>query len=903
MQLTAPQSLVGRADELDTIDRLVSDAREGRAGALVLRGEAGIGKSALLEHAATAATGMRLLRGTGVEPEAQLPFSGLHLLLRSVRDAVERLPGEHAGVLRSALGTGNGHAGDRFSVGIALLALLGELSSESGVLVLVDDAHWLDTPSGEALLFAARRLSTERVALLFAAREPDAPPFPAQGIAQLHLGGLDSEAAESLLRTHAAELPRHLADQVVAEARGNPLALLELSAGWLHGRAQPAPSTVTPLPAPSRVTQAFAARIDALPARTRTIVLVAAADGTCDTGTVLAAARLLGADAADLRVAEDAQLLMFTDTCLGFRHPLVRTAAHHRATLLERIAAHRALAQVLDRPEDADRRAWHLAAASTGPDEEVATELERGAEHARARGGYSAVVTAYERAAELSPERAQRGRRLLAASRAAIDAGQPERACALARQATTQLTDPVKKAKAAMIHATLADDHDQPAESRRVLALAADEVATSAPSLAGLLLFWAAGSAWDAGSPAEAAGIAEHALALGLPDADRVRALATAANGGLVEGTRALRRLLDDSCTEPGCSDRALELRSRVTRTGWRVVLGDHDTAQQHAAELVRQARTESADGVLPHALALLADTHLHLGRHREALDSAREGMRLAKEIGQRRTVALLAGVLARLAAIEGDEPTAIAHAADTHRGSAATALGLLELGLGRHDAAVDRLESVAGDTDPLHAAACLPDLVEAAVRARQPQRAASASTRFAEWARQTGTTWALAVSLRCQALLGEGEDRLFTEALELHGRGQDHPFERARTELLHGEYLRRARHRTLARTRLRSALAEFERLGARPWAERARTELRAAGERGTAPALEAGGVERLTPQERQIVLLAADGLSNRDIGSRLFLSPRTVGYHLYKAYPKLGVSSRAELPKLGLTS
>ncbi|EHR53596.1 transcriptional regulator, luxR family [Saccharomonospora marina XMU15] len=903
MPLTETGKLVGRADETAMIEALVSDARRGRAAALVVRGEAGIGKSALLEHAAANADGMRLLRGSAVESEAELPFAGLHLLLGPVGDSIDRLPAPHAGVLRSALGTGSGESGSRFSVGVAVLTLLAELSKESPVLALVDDAHWLDCPTKEALVFAARRLGTERVALLFAAREPDAPPFPTRDIDQLHLDGLGTEAAEALLRTHAADLPRHLADQVVAEAMGNPLALLELSSALLRGGGRPEPDALAPLPAPDRVTKTFAARIRSLPERARTVLLVAAADGTCDTGRVLAAARLLGADITDLRLAEDAGLLGFTQTCLWFRHPLVRTAAYHDALLQDRIAAHRALAQVLDQPDDADRRAWHLAAASTGPDEEIAAELERSAEHARARGGYSAVVVAYERAAALTPRRAERGRRLLAASRAATDAGQPQRACELARQATAQLTEPTQKAKAAMIHATLADDQDQPVESRRVLRLAADEVATSAPELASELLFWAVGAAWSAGESATVAAIADHAETLRLPGTDRIRALATAAAGDLGGATLALRWLLDGPSVLKGCVDQALALRSRTRSAGWHVLLGDHETAHEQAAELVGRIHADSADGVLPRALAVLAEAHLHLGRHREALNSAQQGMRLAEDIGQRHSVTLFAGVLARLAAIEGDEAAATAHAAETRAERAAAALGLLELGLGRHDTALDRLAALADDTDPLHAVTTFPDLVEAAVRARQPQRAAEASKLFTRWAQLSDATWALAVSLRCRALLGEDEDRLFSEAVELHRQSQDHPFERARTELVYGEYLRRARHRTRARRLLRSALSGFERLGARPWAERARTELRATGERLTRPAHDSNGTERLTPQELRIVLLAADGLSNRDIGEQLFLSPRTVGYHLYKAYPKLGVSSRRELGKLGLAS
>ncbi|MFD2398144.1 LuxR C-terminal-related transcriptional regulator [Prauserella oleivorans] len=363
----------------------------------------------------------------------------------------------------------------------------------------------------------------------------------------------------------------------------------------------------------------------------------------------------------------------------------------------------------------------------------------------------------------------------------------------------------------------------------------------------------------------------------------------------------ALRRLLDRAAgLPPTCPDQPLELRARTTVAAWPMLLGDDAAAHELALGAVRDARQHAATGVLPEALALLASAELRLGHHTDARATATEGLDLAREIGQRRSAARLAGVLAMLAALEGDEPKAVEHAAAADPPQAALALSVLELGLGRHDAALDRLTALTPAPDRLEALEAVPTLVEAAVRAGEPDRGTQALAEYVTWANDTGQVWAQAVATRCRALLGEPE--LFAKAVELHLGVRDRPFERARTELLYGEWLRRERHRSRARAYLRSALAIFERLGATPWADRARTELRATGESRTTGS-GTGLTARLTPQELRIVRLAADGLSNRDIGAKLYLSPRTVGYHLYKAYPKLGVASRAELAKLGLAS
>ncbi|MFD1149597.1 AAA family ATPase, partial [Saccharothrix hoggarensis] len=448
--------LHGQSAELAVVEGLLADARAGRSGVLVVRGEAGIGKSALLTHAATIATtstaaatattsttatsttaaasttaatattaatttpataanpaanrrtaGFLVLRGTAVESESVVPFAGLNLLLGRAVDRLDALPPNQAAALRGALGLAPADGGDHHLVGLAVLTLLADLADDGPVLCLVDDAHWLDQSSAHALVFAARRLQAEGIAMVFAARELHAPPFPVRGLPDLRLGGLAPDAATALLDEHAADLPRHVREQIAREARGNPLALLELPAAQREGHLPAAHAyRVAALPTHSRIQQTFADRIGALPERTRTLLLVAAADDTGDPGVVFKAAALLGASVDDLEAAEQRQLLRSDDGRLTFRHPLIRAAAYQSASLVRRLAVHRALADVVDDPH---RSAWHLAAATTAPDEDVALALARTAEEARGRGGFVAVASAYQRAAELTPDPARRG--------------------------------------------------------------------------------------------------------------------------------------------------------------------------------------------------------------------------------------------------------------------------------------------------------------------------------------------------------------------------------------------------------------------------------------------------------------------------------------------------------------
>ena len=885
--------LHGRSTELAAVESLLATARAGRSGVLVVRGEAGIGKSALLAHAAAHAAPFLVLRGTAVESESVVPFAALNLLLGPVVDRVDALPPNQATALRAALGLAPPDGGDHHLVGLAVLTLLADLAEHQPVLCLLDDAHWLDPASAQALVFAARRLQAEGIAMIFAARDLHAPPFPAPGLPELRLTGLTPEHAAALLEEHAADLPRHVRDRIVHEARGNPLALLELPAAQREGHLHAHP--VAPLPTHSRIQQMFADRINTLPERTRTLLLVAAADDTGDPGVVFEAAGLLGASVDDLEPAERRQLLRSDDGRLTFRHPLIRAAAYQSAPLKHRLAVHqalhRALADVLD---DAHRSAWHLAAATTAPDEDVARALARTADDARDRGGYVAVASAYHRAAELTPDPVERGHRLAAAAGAAGAAGQFDRALVLADQAWDLVANPVDGARVARIQARLAGERGRPGDAAVQLARAVSCAEHTDRELAGELLFNAANNAWAGRDLATLRRIADRAG--NLPGAEDTRAVARAALGLEGEDVRgglaALRGLLNSRYVGgPG----------NAVTAWWHLILGDDRAAHERASRLERESRAQGALGVLPRALAYLARGSLHLGRHRDARASAEEGLCIAADIGQEFSVGFLVSVLAELAAIEGDEARCAELVATMTDGApqsvrAACASALLDLGLGRHEAVLDRLADVAAGAHRLYSVTSLPDLVEASTRLGKP--AGNAVAWYDEWASNTGQPWARAVAARCRALVTDDE-RHYATAVDLH-RGHDgRPFERARTELLYGEWLRRSRRKADARTHLRSALDLFERLGATPWAARARTELRATGESRPVPGPDPIGT--LTPQELQVVRLAAEGLSNRDIGAQLFLSPRTVGYHLYKAYPKLGVASRVELAKLDL--
>ncbi|MFD8466593.1 AAA family ATPase [Streptomyces cyaneofuscatus] len=924
--------LYGRAAEQERLARLLAEACAGRSGALLLRGEAGIGKTALLDwlagtaaaqaHGETTGDGreVRVLRVTGVEPEADLAFGGLVQLLWPVQDRLNALPAPQAAALRAILGTGREQRGpDRFLTGLAVLTVLAELAEDGPLLCLVDDAQWLDRATAEALLFAARRLAAEGVAMVLAGRDDDG--FTAPGIPELPLPRLDFEDSSRLLADRGRAPALH--SQIITESAGNPLALIEFDAA-----RSDQPHQHAPLPVADRVSSAFRARIGGLPERTRLMMLIAAAEGRGDLPLLLRASELLGVDLGDLAEAERTGLMYVMDGAVTFRHPLIASATYQDAVLARRIAVHRALAEAATDP---DCRARHLLAVATGPDQEAALELAAAAGRARGRTAYAAASGLFGQAARLTTDPRQRASWLAEAAALALAAGHAAQADRLAEEAG-ELADGLAGELADGSVDGLVDDPATGARVASVRAAVAFELGDRNEAAHGLLARVgnaapnATPNSAPNSAPPEASGLLRTAAVYGwlAGDADAVRtaaarlATAVGATDPLVEG---LERLCEDDA-EHGLPLLTRFLEGRPDTTGPRdadeaaqairmlaltcgLLLGDDEAAHALASAEVRRCRSQALIGQLPYALDVLAQTHLLAGHHRDAEAAVTEAEEIARDTGMRRRLVRLGAVRARMAAIEGDARR-VRELADSTPPALRTdvdcALVLLDLGLGDFGSALSRLDPPPPGPDrytwlSLSTAA---DQIEAAVRLGQPERAEEALRHCESWARATKAPWAQAVALRCRALIDDRPEP-YAQALHLHEKG-GRPFERARTELLYGEWLRRARRPNEAREVLRSALATFERLRAEPWVRRAAAELRAAGERRVAARVPAENpIDRLTPQELQVVRLARGGSSSREIAAQLFLSRRTVEHHLYKAYPKLGVGSRRELARLDL--
>jgi DNA-binding CsgD family transcriptional regulator len=925
--LTGAEMLLGRAAERSVVDQLLAGALAGRSGVLVVRGDPGVGKTALLDYAAATAEaargkgaargatgacaappgagGLRVIRSAGVQSETELSFAGLHVLLGPVLGRRFALPRPQRDALDGAFGLRRAVAGDRFLVGLAVLSLLAEIAADGPVLCLVDDAHWLDRSSAEALLFAARRLNTERIAVIFAARDHDAP-FVAPGLPVLRLGGLDAASAAALVKRHGAGLSPDVRCRVLTESRGNPLSLIELCTAYQDHPRAAGPGDIGPT-LTDRLRHAFEGQVRRLPDNTQTLLLVAAAEGTGDLGVALNAARLLGVVTADMGPAEHAGLIRIVDGTVTFSHPLVRAAVYQAAVVSRRLAVHSALADVLRNPADADRRAWHLAAAATRPDDEVAAELERTAAEAGVRSGYAATAAAYERAVQLTTDPAAQAGRLTLAAAAAAEIGEFDRASCLAARAAAQVTDPIVQARVANVRALADLAQGRLAAAYRLLADGAARIADPDPAEAARMLMHATLIAWFLGD-----------RALIAKTADRLRVLSGAVAEPVAPLVQLTLRAAAQAAERPGDDvPRLAELaaRARRSRAGHRgdlamiaivsLATGLNADARDLLAELVADARAQGRIGWLPTLLTYLAQAQLFDGRHGDARASATEALRMAQNNGQPRWTGEPSGIMAYLAAVEGDQErcrwlvnATLAEPAGHFTPAAGSwahwALSLLDLGSGRTDGALARLEAISLGPVRYHAAALrsVPDLVEAAVRLDQRDRVHAPLTRFCAWAQQSGERGTDALAERCRALLCADADaeRHYLAALKLH----DESFEQARTQLLYGVWLRRARRKAEARTQLRAAADYFDRIDAGPWAAGARAELSATGATTSRP--RQAGSFSLTPQELQVARLAAQGLSNRDIAAQLFLSPRTVGYHLYKAYPKLGVTSRSEL-------
>ncbi|MEV0390443.1 LuxR C-terminal-related transcriptional regulator [Nonomuraea sp. NPDC050643] len=899
--------LTARVRERQVVDGLLAGMADGGSGALIITGEPGIGKTALLEHAG-AAEGFLLLRANGVEAETELPFAGLHQLLQPVMHRLKALPRTQAAALRGAMGLGPA-AGDRFLVGLAVLTLLAECGP---VLCLIDDAQWLDKPSADTLIFASRRLNVEAVVLLFAAR--DDWPAPA-GLGELHLTGLDPAAAETLLRERAPGLTPRMRERIMNEALGNPLALIEFAATAEAAEPQGFGGPRAALPITRKLHETFHRQVDALPDAVRRLLLLAAADDTGDLELVLRAADLLDGPAEAeraLEAAETAGLVRIDDGVLAFRHPLVRSAVYQGAPFTRRCAAHRALADVLLTYGDAaDRRVWHLALAATRSDDAIGAALEGVADRAGGRAGYATAAAAYERAAHLTADRRLRGLRLSYAAEAAVQSGQLGQARDLAHRAESLTHDPALLAGLARVRAAVEFEQGCPSDAGEVLMKSAESIERTDPERAALMLADAIRNfsfSGDAGPAHDAAGRLSHidvppgsALA---PLVRAMRAMAGLLEGGGSVGTP-IHELIAAAHRLP-----AHRPAERLLAASLALITAQDTIALELAEPVAEHARTRGMIGILPHALEIIAEAQLLGGRHVDALANATEGYAIGRDIGQLHRFAHLGGVLAWLAAIGGDHERCRMlaeagirygndHGVVTAGALGTWALGLLELGMGRAAQAVAHLEAV---RHPIVAVWCAADLIEAGVRAHRPELAERSLRTFMEWARSVRQPWTSAMALRCRAMTtsGGGAGEYYEAAIEVHER-YPQPYQHARTCLAYGEWLRRRRSRARAGIQLRTALRIFEDLGARPWADRARAELDAAGEARPGHGTDVASLHRLTPQELQVVRLAAAGLTNRDIAGQLFLSPKTVAQHLYKAYPKLGVTSRTQLGHLDL--
>ena len=899
----------GRGAEQERLERLLGDVREGRSRALVVAGEAGVGKSALLEHVADAASGCRVVRATGVQAEAELAFATLHQLCAPLLGHLDALPGPQSDALRTAFGLQDGPAPDRFLLGLAVLGLLAEAASEGPLVCLVDDAQWLDHASAQVLGFVARRLATESVALVFGRRGAEPDPTLA-GIPEMAVGGLPTADAQALLDSVVrGPLDPRVRDRIVAETRGNPLAILELPRGLTHAQLAAGLGADHPGGLTARIEDSFRRRLDRLSPGQRRLALVAATEPLGDAALLWRAAEVLrvSPDAADPAALSD--LLRWTTTRVSFRHPLARSAVYRSAGVEERREVHHALATVTDPAVDADRRAWHLAQATAGPDEDVAAELERSAAHAQARGGYAAAAAFLDRATVLTPDPAARASRALAAAEAHDLAGDPDEALRLLAATQAAPLTGAQAARVDLLRAEIVHARSRGDDAPPLLLHAARRLEPFDVPLARDTYLEALAAAQFAGRAVAGGvlGVAEAARRAPSPAGPpRARdllldAMTLLATDGYPAAAPRLARALEEFRATTTDED-ALRwdwLACRVASLLW-----DHEAWTELADRTVRLARGTGALRALPVGLAFQLAPRVLAGEL-DAVASLSEEMDAAADATG--VVHLPYGSMLQ-AAWRGREAEATATIESSVEASRArgegmvliaghTARAILYNGLGRHDLALAAGERASANEDALAWYNwALVELVEAAVRCREHDRARDGLERLAERTAASGTDWALGVEARSRALVAD--DDAETHHREAISRLRRTPVrvDLARAHLLYGEWLRRARRRLDARHELRTAYDLFCSMGLEAFAERARQELEATGETARRRAVDAR--TELTKREAQIVRLARDGLSNPEIGTRLFLSPRTVEYHLHKVFAKHGIASRTELAR-----
>ena len=897
------------------LGRLVEGVRGGRSAALVLLGEAGVGKTALLRYAIGSAPDLRVVRAVGVESEMELAFAALHQLCRPMLGRVERLPGPQRDALGIAFGLRMGPAPDRFLVGLAVLSLLSEVAGEHPLMCIVDDTQWLDRASAQALAFAARRLQAESVFMMFAMRELSTD---FNGLPELVVEGLSNVDARELLDSVVRwPLDDRVAERIVAETKGNPLALLELPRDLSPEELAGGFGLPDVLPLSGKIEQSFLRRAESLPEDTRLLLVLAAAEPTGNAALMWRAVRLLGLRVGAADYAE-ATGLFEIGTRVRFRHPLVRSAVYRGASASDRRKVHAALAEVADPDVDPDRRAWHRAQAASAPDEDVAADLERSADRARARGGLAAAAAFLERSADLTVDAGRQAGRALSAARAKYQAGAPEAATELLARAEAGAPDELLRARIGLLRGQMAFATSHSGEASALLLQTAGRLEQIDPRLARETYLDALAAAIFAGRLAGTVGLPEVAVAArGAPAAPQpprapdllLDGLAILITDGYAAGAPVVRRAV--SAFRSG--DAAIEDEFR-----WFFVachsahdLWDDEGWHALATRYLQLARHAGALGLLPIAISQRVGMHLHAGEFAAAASLVEETEAITEATRNDLppySALALAGWQGRAA--EANQLFQATMNAVAPRGEgmglslAHYTSAVLNNGLGRYAAALDAADRASAYPQELGFANWgLVELVEAAARSGDTGRAARAVEQLTWTTRHSGTPWGQGIEARSRALISDGDDAelLYGEAIEQLSRCRG-AVALARAHLVYGEWLRRENRRADARVQLRTAYEMFTSMKAEAFTDRARRELLATGEtvrRRTEPTR-----DELTPQERQIAWRAREGRTNPEIGAELFLSPRTVEWHLRKVFTKLGISSRRELhtalPDLG---
>jgi DNA-binding CsgD family transcriptional regulator len=898
--------LYGRQSECAALDELLVAVRSGGSGALVVRGEAGIGKSALLEYATTHASGFRLARATGVESEMELAFAGLQQLCAPMLDRLERLPDPQRDALATAFGLVAGPTPDRFLVGLAALTLVSEAADEQPLLCVVEDVHWLDVVSAQVLGFIARRLSAEAVGMLFTLRHPS-EEF--RGLPELVVEGLpDNDARELLDSVISGPLDTRVRERILVEAHGSPLALLELPRGLRPAELAGGFGLPTASSLSSPVEESFLRRVEALPGEARLLVLLAAAEPVGDPALLWRAASRLGLRNEASGYAHAAGLLEI-GAQVRFRHPLVRSAVYHAASVADRHRVHAALAQATDPEGDRDRRAWHRAQATPAADDEVAAELERCADRAQHRGGMAAAAAFLERSANLTLDPERRARRALAAAEAKQLAGAPDAALGLLGTAQAGPLDELGRARVDLLRGQIAFDTSRGSDAPAVLLFrAAKRLEPLDVGLSRRTYLDALSAAQFAGRLAGSIGVKEVAeAALAAPRSTQparasdllLDGLAMRFTGGIATSAPILRRALTAYPNIPSED----ELRWMWLAGHAAVDLWDDETWDSLATRHLELARASGALTVLPLVLSIRIAAHTFCGELAAAASLIDEVQAAVETTGSRLAPygALLLAAWRRQEAEASELTEAIVkEVVPRGEGLGLTitdwASAVVYNGLGRYEDAMAAAERASEHPEDLGFSNWgLVELILAAIRCGERERATQALERLSEMTRASGSDWALGIEARSRALLSDGDDaeRLYLKAIERLARTRVR-VELARAHLQYGEWLRRERRRIDAREQLRTAQDMFADMGIEAYTPRTEREILATGETARKRTVETR--DELTAQEAQVARLARDGLSNPEIGARLYISPRTVEYHLHKVFSKLAISSRTEL-------